>query len=278
MSETVNKIQQQVDEKAKENEPYRLEVEPCEFPTQTEGYITTTAELTNLVGELFSVFRDYAGSKIYPYAGQPMHPDIQRIMAPGVLYVDLFFEMNKNGTGMESLELISSLDSSASGLDRVRSVLGNLGNEAVYTVNKKTRDVISQFLPGYNPESKNFNPMWGSRIVEEANYASVYGSPQRRTTVRIIGLCLDEILAYVYGKYDPDEDRKVQKYDYHAIILATSMNRQNGYANYGDPNFRLESDYVVQVLRNDRAIIGAMQKAIGYNNIGTTSYVPFVRK
>ena len=52
------------------------------------------------------------------------------------------------------------------------------------------------------------------------------------------------------------------------------MSRINSYGNT-QPTGALDQEYVVQVLRNDRSIITAMQKSLGLNTaVGGGNYLP----
>jgi hypothetical protein len=283
MNDTVKKIQEKVDEAAAANAPARLEIEPMKFPTHTQGHITNTREIASRISDAFAIFRDFVGCKVYAYTGnqslpQPVYAD----MRLGNFYADLYFELVKNNNGMPNLELINDPDRhNMSMLDRIRMV-SNSGNASTYRVNKDTLDMISEFLPGYSP--RGFNPHWESRIVEEYAYVNTYLQSNRKVNVRVMGLDVDAIMGLIYGIYDEaDKDKDINdravKYDYHCIPIATSM--QN-YVNYYTPTTpqdqMFNQEYVIQVLRNDRSIISAMQKAIGINpNMNSQRYIPYIR-
>ena len=282
MTELEKKIQNAVDEQQKNHEPLRLESQPIEFPTHTQGYITNTIEIARRISEALNVFRDYAGCRPYCFMGQPFPTEIARTMILGNLYVDLYFEKDAGEpTGFENLKLVGESDGAeASPLDRVRSVCGGINNATTYKVNKDTLEMLSEFLPTYNPQGNSGNPLWNVRIIEELSTAGTYLGNRNKISVRVIGLSVDNFMNLIYGTNDPD-DQKTDKsgrpfirYDYHCIPIANSMARINAYGN-AQPTGALDQEYVVQVLRNDRSIISAMQKSIGITNMaGGGNYVP----
>lgn len=281
MTELENKIQNAVDEQQKQNEPARLEATPITFPTHTQGYITNTIEIATRISESLNVFADYAGCRPYCFMGQPFNPEIAKTMVLGNLYVDLYFEKGAGEpTGMDNLCLVGESDEGvATPMDRLRSVCGGIQNATTYRVNKDTLDILSEFLPTYSPQGKSGNPMWNIRVIEELTTIGTYLNSRNKISVRIIGLSVDNFMNLIYGTNDPD-DQKIKdgkrfiRYDYHCIPIANSMARINAYGNT-QPTGALDQEYVVQVLRNDRTIINAMQKAIGMTNIpGGGNYVP----
>ena len=282
MTDLENKIQNAVDEQQKQAEPARLEANPIEFPTHTQGYITNTIEIAGRISDSLNVFRDYAGCRPYCFMGQPFPTEIARTMILGNLYVDLYFEKDAGElTGFENLTLVGSGDDgSKTPMDKLRSVCGGIHNATTYRVNKDTLDMLSEFLPTYNPMGNSGNPMWNIRVIEELSTAGTYLNNKNKISVRVIGLSIDNFMNLIYGTNDPD-DQKVDKngkrfirYDYHCIPIANSMARINAYGNT-QPTGALDQEYVVQVLRNDRSIINAMQKSIGLtNSIGSGNYLP----
>ena len=288
MSESVaNKIQDKVNEMEQNNKPARLEVDPLVFPKHTEGYITSTREITDRISEAFGVFRDYVGCRVYAYMlGMPIPQQIAQYMIPGNFYCDIYFEManNPNNGGFPNLELINSHDKNARPLDILRSVCGGSSNTTTYRVNNETLDMISVFLPGYSPKGNSINPQWNLRIVEDSVLVNSY-SPTQKVAVRVIGLDVDAIMGLIYGTQDEDaetdnEGNKPIRYDYHCIPLATSLQSRVNVVNNNltTAEQMYNQEYVIQVLRNDRSIISAMQRAIGVApNSFSNSYVPYNR-
>lgn len=281
MTNLEKKIQNAVDEQQKENEPMKLESIPIEFPTHTQGYITNTLEIAHRISESLNVFRDYAGCRPYCFMGQPFPREIAKTMILGNLYVDLYFEKDVGDmTGFENLIAVGQDEGNMSNLDHIKSVCGGIHNVTTFKLNKDTLDMLSEFLPTYNPMGKSGDPMWNTRIIEELSTAGTYLNNRSKISVRVMGLSIDNFMNLIYGTNDKD-DPKVDKngkpfirYDYHCIPIANSMVRINAYGN-SQPTGALDQEYVVQVLRNDRSIITAMQKNIGLTNIsGGGNYLP----
>lgn len=279
-AESIAKAQEKYDEVVKANEPATLEMEPLELPVHTQGYITNTIKLAKLVSELFAIFKDYDGCRIYSYMGpnapEKLEPNATKFMSLGNLYVDLFFSKNSNSAalGIDNLELAGAANSSASMLERVRNVCGTAMHRT-YNVTKDTTDILKNYLPGFG--LPNFDPAWNSRIVE-INNQQPYSSS---VIVKIAGLSLDAIMGTIYGLYTSEEEKANDKngrnphYDYHCVVLANSMAGMNPMM-YNRP--MNEQHYVIQVLRNDRSIIDATREAIGMTPMTQANgYIPFVR-
>ena len=277
MSENMTNVNvTEATKEAEENKSKFIEIEPMEFKSHTEGQITTTADLTNLVNELFgSAFNDYIGCRIYVWNGSlPVIPQILTAsMCIGNFYVDLMFEQNNNGvkTGIIS-NLESATSNEASAIERLSRVCGG-GSNRIWNLNQETKDALVEFLPGYVYGNKNYKPLWDYRIVEDPVLVNGY-SPTQKVTLRVIGLELDSIIGAIYGTREDYKDRESKiKYDYHCIpIMRSNRGIVYGYS----VNLNLNVEYVVQILRNDRSIIAAMQEAIGINpvtiNNGFTRY------
>lgn len=275
-------------ETKKENEPINIGVEtPLEFKTHTEGQITTTRNLTDIINQLFaSVLNDYAGCRIYAYDGgnnaipnslpNALPKELTNNMFIGNLYVDLYFEKNHNNAGgIDNLELINKEGSSS--VERLSRVCGG-GPSRVYNLNKDTKEALQEFIPGYVKGMKNFNPMWYYRIVEEAIPVNTF-SGQYKSILRVMALDVDTIVGKIYGtKIHPDDKDEPVKYDYHCLTIMRSMNRATiNYMNSQNQNAVINNEFVIQILRNDRSIISAMQEAIGLAPNFGGSYVPYNR-
>lgn len=264
-------------ETKKENEPINIGVEtPLEFKTHTEGHITTTRNLTDIINQLFaSVLNDYVGCRIYVHDGSTsLRNELTFGMYLGNLYVDLYFEKNQNKAGgIDNLELVSKEASSS--IERLSRVCGG-GSSRVYNLNKDTKDALQEFIPGYVKGMKNFNPMWNSRIVEEAIPVNTF-SGQYKSILRVMALDVDTIVGKIYGtKVHPDDNDEPVKYDYHCLPIMRSMNRSA--IDYMNQNSNMiNKEFVIQILRNDRSIISAMQEAIGLAPNFGGSYVPYNR-
>lgn len=266
-------------ETKKENEPINIGVEtPLEFKTHTEGHITTTRNLTDIVNQLFaSVLNDYVGCRIYVYNGSnsALPRELTFNMCIGNLYVDLYFEKNQSKAGgIDNLELINKEGSSS--IERLTRVCGG-GSSRVYNLNKDTKDALVEFIPAYVKGMKNFNPMWNFRIVEEAIPVNTF-SGQYKSILRVMALDVDTIVGKIYGtKIHPDDKDEPVKYDYHCLPIMRSMNRAAiDYMNQNQ-NAAINNEFVIQILRNDRSIISAMQEAIGLAPNFSGNYVPYNR-
>lgn len=260
-------------EEAKKEEyvPYSIDVTPLPFQKHMEGRITSTLDLKNLVGQLFTAcFNDYVGCNIYVMDGSIVLPgDIVRFMTPGSLYVDIYFEKNASKARSGILDNLETPKESNSGLNRLRNVCNN--NTRMWYLTKETKEALLEFLPGSN--MRGYNPCWDIRSVEEAvSNSNIYAQPT--VCLKVIGLDLNAIVAKIYGtKEDPDDPKSKVIYDYQCMPIA----RSNKGMVYGyRPDARTE--FVVQILRNNLSIIGATQDALGVNAVipttnGFTRYV-----
>lgn len=300
MSENTNileKTQEKVNENVEANKPAELDVEPREFPIHTQGYITNTDEVVKLVSSLFGIFKDYAGCNVYAYMGQSAKtsdPAVLNTVAFGSFYVDLYFKKDNNSAaiGMDNL-ILTSDTKGGSALSRLSALSGN-NMHKVYMLNDDTKSILLKYLSGYQPVG--FNPMWEKRIVEvpDVQAAPTYTYMMNNNTnvpviLRVEKLSLDAIIAEIYGRYadseekDADKNKKNPHYDYHCIPLTTSVAGISpmlyGVMQQMTAEERVNSQkWVIQILRNDRAIIEATQKAIGYNPVGQVNgYVPYIR-
>ena len=303
MTETVktnnvlDQAQEAVNKRVEQNKPAELASEPQPFPVHTQGYITNTLDLTKLVSSLFCVFKDYEGCNIYSYIGQEdssMDRNLRNTICNGSFYVDIFFRKNTNTSAVGLDNLVLAKDSSnGSVISRLRAMSGGT-MQSVYTLNEDTKHILTKFLSGYVPNS-NFNPMWSLRTFEfqdmqsASAYTLISNGNNYPTVLKVRYLSLDAILSEIYGRYESKEEEEADKnktrprYDYHAIPLTTSVAgispMMYGAMNNMTPEERANSQqYVIQVLRNDRSIIEATQKAIGYTPITQVNgYVPFIR-
>lgn len=297
-NDVLTKAQEAVNEQVEKNKPAELSVKPCEFPVHTQGYITNTLEVTKLVSSLFSVFRDYAGCAVYSYIGQSaqtINPELLKTVIYGSFYVDLYFKKNDSSTaiGLENLIPASGGDS-GNVLNRIKAVCGT-GMRNVYNLNADTKHILLKYLSGYQPVG-NFNPMWDRRIVEVPDvqsiptYNMVGGNPNNVPVIlKVSMLSLDAIMGTIYGRYTSEEEEESDKtgrnprYDYHCVPLTTSVAGVNPMTYSNMQNMSAEDransqQYVIQILRNDRSIIEATQKAIGYTPITQVNgYIPYIR-
>ena len=291
MSETIVKqVQEKYDEKVKKadeaKKPVTLEIEPVPFPVHTQGFITNTKDIIDRISEAFGLMRDYVGCRVYPYVpGLPIPKEIIPTMSIGHFYCDVYFEMGNNNAGIENLELVnsSSADKKTDPLSVLNRVCSGSSNSTTYRLTKQTLDILAARLPGYVPGDNRFNPQWSSRIVEDKAYVNNFSNIEK-VVVKVIGLDVDSIMGTIYGIYDEDskeEDssKRPIKYDYHCVALATSAENRVYFASQSSADQVYNTNYVIQVLRNDRRIISAMQRAIGISpNNYANSYVPYSRK
>lgn len=271
MSENVTN--KNVEEAKEEYVPYSIDVTPLPFESHTEGRITNTLDLKRLVNEMFGTsFNDYSGCNIYILDGAVNLPvDIMRFMSIGNLYVDLYFEKNNSKVRGGILDNLEAPSESNSNLERMRHVCQN--NNRMWNLTKETKEALMEFLPGSN--IKGFNPRWDLRAVEETVQNNAY-STQPTVCLHVIGLDLNSIIAKIYGtKENPDDDDSKVIYDYQCMPIARSNKGITyGYQQIGRPEF------VVQILRNNLSIIGAMQDALGISNPipNSSNFTPYVRR
>ena len=270
MSENVTNVNVNETQKSEKKEeavkPAKIIIAPQEFKTHTEGQITTTSDLTKLINELFgAAFNDFVGCKIYVWNGSvPIPQGLTMFMGMGNFYVDLYFEKNNSNvkTGiMDNLIPANSSDNS-SNFARLNRVCGG-GVSRAWALNKDTKDALVEFVPGYVEGMKNFNPNWDLRIVEESVPMNSF-SGVSKITVRVMGFDLNAIVGKIYGTHEDytNDDSRV-KYDYQCLpIMRSNKGFAYGY-NVMNPNMAYNIEFVVQILRNDRSIISAMQDAIG---------------
>lgn len=259
---------------------YELCLDPRKFERHSEAQITSTSDLTKLINESFSILTDYSGCRVYIFNGSnpDIPPEIRQTMAPGCLYADLYFNKNDHTGGKyESLVPANSKDGNsdlANKLARIGAITNNSQVQNPYVLNKETKDMLTPYLSGYFGVRKQFNPMWNSRLISEITQVNPWMSQNQRVVLRCIGADVDALMGLVYGVNDNPKDPNAQvRYDYHCMPVATSMKNRMmyGYA----PTMGYGNEYVIQILRNDRKIIGAMRDAIGMDMrpVGST-YTP----
>jgi len=257
-------------------------VTPQKFNKHTEGLITSTSSIAELIGQLFgSVFNDYSGCNVYLYNGSyPIIPNnLKFSMLPGNLYVDLFFEKNNSQAGgIDNVELINE-NSKSELMPRLTRVCGG-GSVRTYNLNKETKDCLLEFVPGYNPDNNKFNPCWNERIFEQNVNVNVYNNITK-SVLKVIALDVDAIIGKIYGTRQDDEGPL--KYDYHCIPIARSAKGMVMYYNNlnatAAPTMVDNAEYAIQILRNDRSIVNAMMEAIGLPQqaVGPMNYTRYNR-
>ena len=221
-----------------------LKVEPIAFDGQAKCLYTSTIELADKIGAMLApAFKDYSGCKISINNG--LGPNvILNTIAPGALYVDLYFKEGAGNTNQGIQNLVRRVDIKSSELSsRLEHVLGGMASR-VYEVSKSTKDILEEFVP------LNRNPRWNERILEHSVQTS-YMTRQNDIVVRIIGLSLDLIVAKIYGKSVVDEDGNKDEYDYSIVPIRQVFNTRD--------------EYVLQITQLNKQIVQDLSKSLGMN-------------
>lgn len=221
-----------------------LKVDPISFDGQAKCLYTSTLELADKIGAMFApAFRDYSGCKISINNG--LGPNvILNTIAPGALYVDLYFKEGAGNTNQGIQNLIRRSETKGSELSsRLEHVLGGMASR-VYEVSTATKEILEEFVP------MNRNPRWNERILEHSVQADAY-MPRQDIVVRIIGLSLDQIVSKIYGKSITDKDGNKDEYDYSIVPIRQVFNARD--------------EYVLQITQLNKQIVRDLSKSLGMN-------------
>ena len=153
-------------------------------------------EMAEIVSSLFGgVFRDYAGCKIRINDGRGL-PAVVNTIAPGALYVDLYFKDQSADTSSDKIATLSIAgkkkdgDDKASLSERYTRVMGTIPGR-MYVVSKETYECLEEFM--FNgPRTQ-----WNNHTQEITTQMNPYSKDE--VLVTISGLDLNKIIAKIYG-------------------------------------------------------------------------------
>ena len=158
--------------------------------------LMSSMEMAEIVSSLFGgVFRDYAGCKIRINDGRGL-PAVVNTIAPGALYVDLYFKDQSADTSSDKIATLSIAGKKKEGEDkaslseRYTRVMGTIPGR-MYVVSKETYECLEEFM--FNgPRTQ-----WNNHTQEITTQMNPYSKDE--VLVTISGLDLNKIIAKIYG-------------------------------------------------------------------------------
>lgn len=169
--------------------------DPAPFGGNMKCNLISSMEMAEIVSSLFgSVFRDYAGCKIRINDGRGL-PAVVNTIAPGALYVDLYFKENRDGNEGKKIATLSipgkkdNKENSSLG-ERYTRVMGTIPGR-IYHVSKETYECLEEFM--FNgPRTQ-----WNNHTQEITTQMNPYSKDE--VLVTISGLDLNKVIAKIYG-------------------------------------------------------------------------------
>lgn len=189
--------------KGTEKKDFRIEVlEHLAFEGDMKANITSTVDMAETISSLFAgLFSDYYGCKIRVNDGSAT-PCVATSMAPGALYVDLYFKDRGaavDGSIKNILPKGAKLDGEDEKVDlgsRFFKVSGE-NNGRHYNVTPKTYEALEEFMV------TGKKTRWAEHTQEIPNNMAVYGNKEE-AVVCITGLDLNKIISKIYGEKTED--------------------------------------------------------------------------
>lgn len=155
--------------------------------------LMSSMEMAEIVSSLFGgVFRDYAGCKIRINDGRGL-PAVVNTIAPGALYVDLYFkdQSSEKSDKIANLSIPGKNEEKKGTLgERYTRVMGTIPGRT-YQVSKETYECLEEFM--FN----GARTQWNNHTQEITTQMNPYSKDEVLLTIS--GLDLNKIIAKIYG-------------------------------------------------------------------------------
>lgn len=215
--------------------------------------LMSSMEMAEIVSSLFGgVFRDYAGCKIRINDGRGL-PAVVNTIAPGALYVDLYFKDQSADTSdkIATLSVIGKDDNKKGSLgERYTRVMGTTPGR-IYQVSKETYECLEEFM--FN----GARTQWNNHTQEITTRMNPYSKDE--VLVTISGLDLNKVIAKIYG-VKTEEGR----YEYMAAPSTVIPNRTE--------------EFIMTVTQLDLETVTDLQNTLGIYTSSTPTFHQYNRR
>lgn len=257
--------EQKADDKKQEKCTLKIS-EYLEFEGQAKCLYMDTKDLCHTIGSILSpILPDYAGCKIRINDGSEKNP-VLNLLAPGELYVNLFFKQSEYDPDPETHNVILAhkVVEGTSMFNRMANVMGS-NSKRIYALSDWTKEVLLDFTHPYEPNpEKTYKKYlgwarWNERIVEASQPVTSMPNSSNEVTVGVIGLPLLTFIYTIYGATHKLNNGEKFNCDYAVFPMRKAFMPR--VPNLPNPS---ADEYIIQITQLSDKIKSDMSRAVGY--------------